>query len=141
MNDAHQYGGNSDGRRRRNRWKMRSRRGSPTPDALALLKPGASCESVARRAGLHRQTVEHLFAGKIDTTSTGTTRKVARALGKPMEEVLTTIERFAVAGERDRARNAAARATGATNATTTDGQTGGAARARHLGPATLTPNS
>jgi hypothetical protein len=138
MHDDHRPSqANSDGRRRRNRWKRRSPRGSASPDALALLKPGASCISVARRARLHRQTVEHLFAGKIDTTFTATTRKVARALGKTMEKVLATIEGSAAARERDRARNAATRAT---NATTTGGQPRDAARARHPGPAKITPN-
>jgi ribosomal protein L17 len=137
MHDDHRTGqANSDDRRRRNRWKMRSRRGSPTSAALELLKPGASCVSVARRARLHRQTVEHLFAGEVGEVKTKTTLAVARALHVPVERLVTTIERCDAAKRRDAERNAAERAA---NATATDGQTRNATRARHLGPATITP--
>jgi lambda repressor-like predicted transcriptional regulator len=125
------------GRARRFRWGTRSRRGSPTPDALELLKPGASLTRLSERSGLDHDTLAKLFAGKtLETMRATTLLKTAAALHKHPARVFEVIARY-----RDAKRVDAGNATGeTTNATTTDGQTRDAARARHLGPATITPH-
>ena len=104
----------------------------PSPEALIALKgPNASLARLQRYTRLASRTLTRVFAGKFGRTET--TLTIARALKVRVERLTTTIERHAAARRADEERSAHNAGDASSDRS--------AARARHLGPVTITPHT
>jgi hypothetical protein len=106
-------------KRTRRRWKRRHHGGLPTPDALTLLRRGASLAQLSRVTGLTTRCFHNVFFGRVGRPAgqvghLTTLLKIADALDVSVERLVTTIVSCDAAKRRDAERNAAERAANAT---------------------------
>lgn len=82
-------------RPKRIRWQRKNRSGGPSPEALVAIKPGATLARLSRVTGVGRNTVSAIINGKTDAHG-ATWRKLARALHATTDELMDSVEKYAV---------------------------------------------